>query len=154
MNESTRTHVRRGIASVLLTALAAALLATGCALERADPAARSNRTTYGAISLVASGDGATVSLTIGDGTIASADGEGAITQPSTLTTEQSPDVTVPGDAVSAIASGVAHLGGKAIDAYTASAQNSKDCADGVCSEGACSEGVCSEGACSDCSPAN
>lgn len=143
------------VLSVLLVLLA------GCALERADPAARSNRTTYGAISLVASGDHSTVTLTIGDGTIASADGEGAITQPATLTTEQSPDVTVPGDAVSAGIQAIGHVAGKAIDAYATKAskaeapsggeplQGEADCANGDCDVGACPGGDCDVGACVD-----
>ena len=143
------------VLSVLLVLLA------GCALERADPAARSNRTTYGAISLVASGDGSSCSLTIGDGTIASADGEGAITQPATLTTEQSPDVTVPGDAVSAGIQAIGHVTGKAIDAYAAKAskaeapsggeplQGEADCANGDCEVDACPGGDCEVDACVD-----
>ena len=95
----------------------------GCALERADPAARSNRATY-TISVVAEG-GSTATAYITDGLMATADGEGAITQPATLTTEQSPDVTVPGDAVTAGIQAIGHVTGKAIDAYTAKASGEK-----------------------------
>lgn len=130
---------------VLLTALLA-----GCSFERADPAARSNRTTYGAISLVASGDGSSCSLTIGDGTIASADGEGAITQPARQSAEQSPDITVPGDAVSAGISAVGHVAGKAIDAYAASKSSGASGTTGECADGSCSTGTdCADGSCTD-----
>lgn len=138
-------------------AVIAMLLALcGCALERADPAARSNRTTYGAISVVVSGANSYCTLTIGDGTIASADGEGSITQPSTQTTEQSPDVTVPGDVVSAGIQAVGHVAGKAIDAYSAKkaaeGKDCKDCAAGKdcknCTTGECTD--CADGECTDC----
>ena len=141
----------------------------GCALERADPAARSNRATY-TISVVAEG-GSTATAYISDGLMATADGEGAITQPATLTTEQSPDVTVPGDAVTAGIQAIGHVTGKAIDAYSAKASGEKaksqlgsdsvkgasdagDCPDGNCTTGACTDGSCTTGACTDgnCNP--
>lgn len=149
-----------------LVALLCVGLLGGCALERADPAARSNRATY-TISVVAEG-GSTATAYISDGLMATADGEGAITQPATLTTEQSPDVTVPGDAVSAGIQAIGHVTGKAIDAYAAKASGEKaksavesggvksggvnsptpnsptaaDCADGSCTTGACTDGSC------------
>ena len=108
-----------GILQILLLAalLVACCVAGGCSLERADPAARSNRATY-TISVVAH-EGSNVNAYVADGLMATADGEGAITQPSTLTTEQSPDITVPGDAVSAGIQAVGHVAGKAIDAHAA-----------------------------------
>ena len=67
-----------------LVALLCVGLMGGCALERADPAARSNRATY-TIGVGAEG-GSTATAYISDGLMATADGEGAITQPATLTT--------------------------------------------------------------------
>ena len=152
-----------------LVALLCVGLLGGCALERADPAARSNRATY-TISVVAEG-GSTATAYISDGLMATADGEGAITQPATLTTEQSPDVTVPGDAVTAGIQAIGHVTGKAIDAYAAKASGEKAksqlgsdsvkgasdagaCPDGNCEAGDCADGSCTTGACTDgsCNP--
>jgi len=129
---------------VLGLVLAASFLLGGCALERADPAARSNRATY-TISVVAR-EGSTATAYITDGLMATADGEGAITQPSTLTTEQSPDITVPGDAVSAGIQAVGHVAGKIIDAKAGkqATQAAAACPDGNCSEPACPDGSCQE----------
>ena len=134
---------------VLGLVLAASFLLGGCSLERADPAARSNRATY-TISVVAR-EGSTATAYITDGLMATADGEGAITQPSTLTTEQSPDITVPGDAVSAGIQAVGHVAGKIIDAKAAkadaaapAAKATAACPDGNCSEPACPDGNCGE----------
>lgn len=129
---------------VLAIVFAVAMLFAGCAMERADPAARSNRATY-TISIVAK-DGSTATAYIADGLMATADGEGAVSQPSTLTTEQSPDITVPGDAVSAGIQAVGHVVGKGIDAYAASKQN----ATGDCKTGDCKTGNCTDGNCTDC----
>ena len=101
------------------------LCCCGCALERSDPAARSNRATI-TLSVIAHGDNSMATGYITDGLLATADGEGAITQPSTQTAEQSPDLTVPGDALSAGITAAAHIGGKAIDAYSASKAASAD----------------------------
>ena len=81
--------------------------------------------------------------------MATADGEGAITQPSTLTTEQSPDITVPGDAVSAGIQAVGHVAGKIIDAKAGKqssqpASASQACPGGNCAPGACADGSCEE----------
>lgn len=100
-------------------------LCCGCAWERSDPAARSNRATF-TLSVIAHGDNSTATGYITDGLLATADGEGTITQPSTLTTEQSPDLTMPADALSAGITAAAHIGGKAIDAYSASKAASAD----------------------------
>ena len=134
---------------VLGLVLAASFILSGCALERADPAARSNRATY-TISVVAR-EGSTATAYITDGLMATADGEGAITQPSTLTTEQSPDITVPGDAVSAGIQVAGKLAGKLIDAKTGTAsqtsqasQSSQACPGGNCAPGACTDGSCKE----------
>lgn len=130
-----------GVASLV------ALLAfvSGCALERADPAARSNRATY-TISVVAR-EGSTATAYITDGLMASADGAGAVKQPSTLTTTQSPELTVPGDAVSAGIQAASHLVGKGIDAYTASKQASAAQASAAAK---CAKGACTDGSCVDC----
>ena len=132
---------------VLGLVLAASFLLGGCSLERADPAARSNRATY-TISVVAH-EGSTAYATISDGLMATADGEGAITQPSTLTTTQSPEITVPGDAVSAGIQAVDHVAGKIIDAKagkqaTQAAQASQACPGGNCAPGVCADGSCEE----------
>lgn len=132
---------------VLGLVLAASFLLGGCAGERADPAARSNRATY-TISVVAR-EGSTATAYITDGLMATADGEGAITQPSTLTTEQSPDITVPGDAVSAGIQVAGKLAGKLIDAKAGkqtpqAAQASQACPGGNCAPGACTDGSCEE----------
>jgi len=117
---------------VMAAVLTAAYLLSGCAMERADPDARSNRATY-TISVVAR-EGSSATAYIQDGLMATADGEGAITQPSTLTTEQSPDITVPGDALTAGIQTVGSLAGRAIDAHAARSQAAAGC-DG-CSEAA------------------
>jgi hypothetical protein len=134
---------------VLAIVFAFAMLFAGCAMERADPAARSNRATY-TISIVAK-DGSTATAYIADGLMATADGEGAVSQPSTLTTEQSPDITVPGDAVSAGIQAVGHVTGKAIDAYSAS-KASQGTGNGGTGNGgtACKDGSCKDGNCTDC----
>lgn len=133
-----------------LTVLALMLSLCGCAFERADPAARSNRAIY-TITVTAHGDNSKASAYIKDGLMATADGEGAITQPSTQSAEQSPDVTVPGDVVSAGIQAVGHVAGKAIDAYAAkqskdakAAEAVKDCAN--CTDGSCEDCV----KCTDC----
>ena len=105
-------------AALFVALLIVAGLIAGCALERADPAARSNRATY-TISVVAEG-GSTATAYISDGLMATADGEGAITQPARQSAEQSPEVTVPGDAVTAGIQAVGHVVGKGIDAVAAS----------------------------------
>ena len=125
---------------VLAVLFAAAMLFAGCAMERADPAARSNRATY-TISIVAK-DGSTATAYIADGLMATADGEGAVSQPSTLTTEQSPDITVPGDAVSAGIQAIGHVTGKAIDAYSAS--KAKQAGGTACTDGSCTDGNCTD----------
>ena len=148
-NEVTITLMR---AAFLVALFTICYCLAGCALARADPAARSNRATY-TISVVAEG-GSTATAYISDGLMATADGEGAITQPATLTTEQSPDVTVPGDAVTAGIQAIGHVTGKAIDAYaakqgTGNGERGTACTDGNCTTGACTDGNCEAGACAD-----
>ena len=138
-----KAKIKGRFKSAALVALlsASAALFGGCALERADPAARSNRAIY-TLTVTAHGDNSTATAYIADGLMATADGEGAITQPSTLTTEQSPDVTVPGDALTAGIQAVGQVVGKGIDAYSAS--KSGDCKTGDCADGKCTDGKCSD----------
>ena len=143
------TKAKFAVAAFVALDIAALVLCDGCALERADPAARSNRAIY-TITVTAHGDNSTAYTTIQDGLMATADGEGAITQPSTLTTEQSPDITVPGDAISAGIQAVGHVVGKGIDAYSASKNaEAAKCEGGNCSEGDCKDGNCTKGSCPD-----
>lgn len=131
------------VVGLAITALVM-LAASGCAMERADPAARSNRATY-TITVNAAG-GSTVTAYVADGLMATADGEGAITQPSTLTTTQSPEITVPGDAVSAGIQAAGHVVGKIVDAKAAKAA---DCPSGASPEAGCGNGGCQGGGCID-----
>ena len=68
-----------GVLQLLLLAalIVACCLTSGCALERADPAARSNRAIY-TITVTAHGDSSTATAYISDGLMATADGEGFI----------------------------------------------------------------------------
>lgn len=109
--------LKRGLALLALAVVA------GCGtLERADPAARSARAqyTFGAISATG---GSTIRISLGDGAMAAADGDGGISQPTTTTTSVPTSFSVPTamDPVSlAIQQGinaVTTLAGKGIDAY-------------------------------------
>lgn len=158
------TSVPRLAAYLALALFAGALdvLVAGCSFDRADPAARSNRAMY-TITVNAHGDNSTAMAYIRDGLMATADGEGTVSQPTSMTTEQSPDLTMPGDVASAVVSGVAHLGGKAIDAYaakkgaktgktdagsTGQGQTSEGCVGGNCAKTAtaadCPDGNCAK----------
>ena len=116
-------------------------LVAGCA-EVADPAARSNRATY-TITCTASGDGAQCSAYITDGLMATADGEGAITQPSTQTQKPSTEISGGMDPIAAGIGAATKLGVAAINA----ASGGGDCKGGDCGEGDCKGGDCGEGAC-------
>ncbi len=131
--------------ATIAAALALAICGGGCALERADPAARSNRATY--TITVSRCDNSTVTAYVTDGIMATADGEGAITQPSTQTTRQDPEFAG-ADPVTAGINAADHLGGKAIDAYAGKSSDAKS--GGECSGGECSGGECADGSCSDC----
>lgn len=138
---------------ILVLAAAAALAGCG-SLDRADPSARSARTTYGAITVTAT-DNSTCTVTLGDGALAAADGDGGISQPSTMTTTQNPSLTMPGDLVTAGISGITSLVGKGIDAYaargTSAAKTSTvtaECPDGNCTI-ECANGECQDGGCTD-----
>ena len=130
-----RTHTLMALAIVV------ALIGGGCALERSDPAARSNRATY--TLTVNASEGSTVTAYVTDGLLATADGEGAITQPSTQTTTQSPEFAG-ADPISAGIAAVSNLGGKAIDAYAAKGAGD----DAKTAAGGCEGGDC--GDCPDC----
>ena len=119
----TRFCAGAGMLLILLLCLAAGALLTGllsgCAMERADPAARSARATYGAITLVASGAGAKASLTIGDGAFTGGEAYEALNNASTQTTTQNPDLSGAAGGLSPIGAGIAaatQIGGKLIDA--------------------------------------
>ena len=76
---------------VMFIMLAAAGVMSGC--QSADPASRSNRTRYGDIVANVYGEGNSVSIEIGDGLYASADGGGdATTSTPTQTTETKPEI--------------------------------------------------------------
>ena len=153
-----------------LALVAIAVAASGCALERADPSARSSRTTYGPITVVASGEGAKASLIMGDGATTAADGEGTISQPSTQTTTQNPDLSGAAGGLSPIGAGIAaatQLGGKIVDATKevkiakentkvkkaeaekAKAEAQNNCPDGNCTTGDCPDGNCTYDGCPD-----
>ena len=138
----------------LIIALPLVAVFCGCALDRADPAARSARATYGAISIVCSGENSKCTLTIGDGALAAADGNGEVSQPTTMTTTQSPSFALPAgcDPITAGINAISYIAGEGIKAYagkknTASqtngqATNTETCPDGNCGE--CVGDGCSE----------
>ena len=131
-----------------VTFMLAAML-SGCgSLERGESAAKAARATYGAISLVASGDNSTCTLSMGDGALAAADGDGATEQKQSLATRQDPEFAG-GDPVTAGINAAAHLGGKAIDAYVGAKGDGSggECSGGECTGGECTGGECSDGEC-------
>ena len=75
------------------SALIASMLLSGC--QTADPASRSNRTSYRDIRAEINGCGNTLTVTVGDGLYASADGGGdAMEATATQTTDTKPEVAV------------------------------------------------------------
>ena len=134
---------------ILVVALAAL---GGCGtLERDDPSARSARSSY-TFGNIQADNGSTVTITLGDGALAAADGDGAITQPSTTTTSVPTMFQTPAalDPVSMGISAIATLAGKGIDAYAAKQQATAAMAKPDCSGGSCAEpNQCSGGACSE-----
>ena len=135
---------------ILILAALAAL--DGCGtFERADPSARSARASY-TFGNIQADHGSTVNVTIGDGAMAAADGDGAVSQPTTTTTSVPTTFQTPAalDPVSMGISAIATLAGKGIDAYTATQQATAATAKPECTGGSCSEPTqCSGGACSD-----
>lgn len=133
-----------------LICIAALAALTGCAFDRADPSARSARTTYGAITVTVSG-GSNCTVTLGDGAMAAADGDGTVSQPTTMTTSQSPTFQTPAglDPVSVGINAIATIASKGIDAYTATKVSKSNAAAGKddCPGGNCSE--CTDGSCQD-----
>ena len=139
-----------------LIACAVAALLSGCgSIDRADPSARSARATYGAITITVT-DSSTCNFTLGDGALAAADGNGGISQPSTMTTTVSPQFTTPAgfDPVSMGINGIVTLAGNGIDLYgvklqaDAAKQNQQQNQNGACPDGNC--GDCSDGSCGPC----
>lgn len=150
---------------MLVVALAAL---SGCGtFERADPSARSARAAY-TFGNIQADNGSTVNVTIGDGAMAAADGDGSVSQPTTTTTSVPTTFQTPVamDPVSMGISAIATLAGKGIDAYTArqnataatgaAATAKPECTGGACTpsaqcpDGACTPGGgCAGGACSD-----
>ena len=155
-----------GMMTITMCIFALSLLAAsclgGCALERADPAARSARASYGAISLVASGDHSTCTLNIGDGASTLADGEGAIHNPSSFTTTQSPEFSGSADPVTAGITAIGRVATAGINAYaaksgaktavadTAAKSAAADSVPGDTSPGSCTGDDCSYSGDADC----
>jgi len=130
---------------VMMMMIVTAAVLSGC--QTADPKSRSNLTSYGDISVVNSSG---VTLTVGDGLIASADG-GGDTQSNTptQTTDTKPEVAVglgggsAGTGGSPASSGIVGealsklmgiLGGNGGKLTQQEAAAIKDCADGNCSD--------------------
>jgi hypothetical protein len=145
----------------------------GCAfdLPTADPAARSARAAYGDLTINAS-EGSTVNITLGDGALAAADGDGEVSQPTTMTTTQSPSFSMqfPAgmDPLSAGINGIVSLTSKGMDVYAAKAAREaaivnaagaagaakpectgSSCSDKPCTGSACSDKPCTGAACTD-----
>lgn len=136
-------------ASLLLCA--SALIFAGC--QTADPASRSNRTSYRDIRAEINGSGNTLTVTVGDGLYASADGGGdAIENTPTQTTDTKPEVAVgvgggsAGTGAATPSSGIVGaaleklmsiLGGTAAPGTTLTQDEAaaiSDCASGLCSD--------------------
>ena len=123
---------------IILTAI---VTLAGCGtFERADPSARSAKADYvfGNIQL---DNGSSLTINLGDGAMAAADGEGAITQPTTTTTSVPTTFQTPAaiDPVTAGIQAVTSLASKGIDVYAARQQQAasakpQDCTDGQCGE--------------------
>ena len=135
----------KGVAKIAIILLALGIALPGC--QSADPASRSNRTSYGDISVVNSSG---VTLTVGDGLIASADGGGDTQSNSPVqTTDIKPEVAaafqggsagtggakpssgIVGEALSKL---MGILGGSGGKLTVQEAETIKDCADGNCSD--------------------
>jgi len=133
------------------SALIASTLLSGC--QTADPASRSNRTSYRDIRAEINGTSNTLTITVGDGLYASADGGGdAMEATATQTTDTKPEVAVGVGGGSAGTGGAAPqsgivgaaleklmgiLGGTAAPGTKLTADEAaaiSDCADGLCSD--------------------
>lgn len=125
------------------------LALAGCLspFERADPASKSARATYGAISVVASGDNSTATLTLGDGAFTAADGDGDTSSSATLTTRTDAkfDITMPASAFGYLVGAAYHLGMRGIDALagTGSSQSTAASASAKSVNASCPDGSCS-----------
>ena len=166
-DKKAKVAAKRGTAAkacvtVLLCGTLAAML-TGCLspLERADPASKSARSTYGAITVTAT-EGSTVHFTLGDGAFTAADGDGDTTATATNSAKGDARLAVPltgwGALIQAgaglISQGLSLLGSSdqttpAAPATSATPAASLDCPDGNCSEAVCPDGNCSEAVCPD-----
>lgn len=144
--KKAKVKAKRTKCGVLAALLAAAAMA-GCQspIERSDPASKSARTTYGAISIVCSGDSSYCTFTLGDGAFTAADGEGATTTTASNDAAAKATAQVPGSAVAAGINAAATVIGKGIDAYAAT--KSQDCNGGDCADGSCADGSCADGEC-------
>lgn len=137
--------------SASLCLCVSAFLFTGC--QTADPASRSNRTSYRDIRAEINGCSNTLTITVGDGLYASADGGGdALENTPTQTTDTKPEVAVGVGGGSAGTGGAAPqsgivgaaldklmsiLGGTAAPGTKLTADEAaaiSDCADGLCSD--------------------
>jgi len=136
---------------ITFVAVVASVVLAGCALDRADPAARSARATYGPITITVY-DNSKVSFKIGDGALAAADGNGEISQPTTMTTTQSPQFTTPAglDPVTAGIQAISYIAGKSIDAYAWKQSGKPSTQQGGCAGGDCEDSPsCPDGSCGD-----
>lgn len=129
---------KRGTEMKKLIVIAAAAALSGCGtLERVDPAARSARASY-TFGNIQADNGSTVKITLGDGAMAAADGDGAVSQPTTTTTSVPTTWQTGGlDPVTCGISAIANLASKGIDAYAANPKAAAtpkvaDCPDGGC----------------------
>ncbi len=137
--------------SASLCLCASALIFAGC--QTADPASRSNRTSYRDIRAEINGCSNTLTITVGDGLYASADGGGdALENTPTQTTDTKPEVAVGVGGGSAGTGGAAPqsgivgaaleklmgiLGGTAAPGTKLTADEAaaiSDCASGLCSD--------------------
>ena len=121
----------RETALIFAAAAEAALCALlqGCAA--ADPASRSNRTDYGGVCVRMDGRNNSVTLTIGDGPMATADSNGSTeTQAATPTVSVPTTVTLPA-AADPLTAGIQAAGEVAKEAVKASARGA-DCPGGEC----------------------
>lgn len=135
---------------ILLTTVATL---AGCGtFERADPAARSARASY-TFGNIQVDNGSTLTINLGDGAMAAADGDGGISQPTTTTTSVPTTFSVPAamDPVSAGIQAVTTLASKGIDSYTQThrmQQSAPSAPSAGCQGGQCSETPgCPGGAC-------
>ena len=137
--------------AVVAVALAFAAILCGCATSEPASRATTARYEFGNIHL---DNKSTLTITLGDGAIASADSTGSTeTMTANPTNDVKPDidVSVPvnkagaGQSVgSVLGDAVAGLLKGSVSGGKSSGGASADCPDGNCSEGACADGSCNE----------